>query len=357
LSETPYNNKKILLAEDNPINREMVKIILSNFSFTVKTAENGLEVLEILKNDCNFDLIILDINMPKLNGIETAKAIRQSQTDSIKNIPITALTGNETKSEIDSIFNSGINSYIPKPATPEALMEVIDKTIKNPDYSNKEIKNKNFVQDVESEKTFVQPPDQDEIDIEKGMFYVGNDFNIFKKLLLRFYKNYTGYTDKINKFIEKKEKKNLKFAIHNLKGVSAQICAAKLNKETKNLEDLFKNNENIISRETITPLETHFKKTMEAIEKILKSELETSPEENSEPVKKANPQILKKNLLRLATCLKQSKIKETQEALSEIKNSSLNQDQAKLFNEIKIFTKNHDFESALLRVKTFLKLL
>lgn len=344
--------KKILFADDNPINREMVKIILANFDFDVTTAENGRQVLDILKTDSDFDLIILDINMPELTGLETAESIRSSQNSHINKIPIAALTGNETKSEINSIFNAGINSYIAKPATPEALMKVIKKTLENPGYSNR-------TDNSDKQDNNINPavPDQDEIDVETGVFYVGNDFNIFKKLLLRFYKNYTGYTDKIKKFIENKELKNLKFAVHNLKGVSAQICANKLNRETKEIEHLLKEAPELLSMETIIPLETHFNKTMDAIEKILAAELETVSDFKSDAVQQTPPQMLKKNLLRLATSLKQKKTDETEKIISEINQSGLNENHRKILNEIKIFTKNHDFESALLRVKNFLKLI
>jgi CheY-like chemotaxis protein len=356
LAENSFNKKHILLADDNPINREMVKIILENFNFIVTAAENGIEVLNILDKSLDFDLIILDINMPKLNGIQTALKIRNSNITKLKNIPIIALTGNETNSEINSIYNAGIKSYIAKPASPDELLKVIKKSIQNPDYSNK------IINDSPQEQLFDQPNfsnlnNQDEIDIQKGIFYVGNDFNIFKKLLLRFYKNYTGYIEKIKAFAEKNEHKNLKFAIHNLKGVSAQICADNLNKETKKIEDILKTEPLQIDKNLIKNLETHFNKTMAAIETLLSAELNSIDEIQSFQNQELSPQILKKNLLLLASALKQKEIIKTESLLKDISRSSLNPPHREILNEIKIFAKNFDFESALLRVKNFLKLL
>lgn len=353
MTENSLKSKHILLADDNPINREMVKIILENFNYQVTTAENGLEVLNLLEKNLDFDLIILDINMPELNGIETAVEIRNSNIAKIKNIPIVALTGNETTNEINSIYNAGIKSYIAKPATPDELLNVIEESIQNPDYSNK-----GAIASLPDKTPNLSPAfsDQNEIDIEKGVFYVGNDLNIFKKLLLRFYKNYTGYMDKIKAFAEQNDHKNLKFAIHNLKGVSAQICANNLNKEAKEIENNLKNEFLEINSNLIKNLEIHFNKTMEAIEIILSSEL-SSINETQTQCTKIPPQLLKKNLLMLATALKQKKIKETETLLNDISKSSLNETHRKILNEIKIFAKNFDFESALLRVKNFLKLL
>eukprot|EP00831_Metopus_contortus_P055314 TRINITY_DN4673_c0_g1_i1.p1 TRINITY_DN4673_c0_g1~~TRINITY_DN4673_c0_g1_i1.p1 ORF type:complete len:213 (-),score=35.41 TRINITY_DN4673_c0_g1_i1:90-728(-) len=182
----------------------MVKIILENFDFEVTTAENGRQVLSILSTSPDFDLVILDINMPELNGLETAAEIRSSTIHKIKDIPIVALTGNETANEVNSIFNAGINSYIAKPASPEALIKVIEESINNPGYSNRVSQNFDTQGSIPSQ-TGIFTDDQNEIDIQKGIFYVGNDFNIFKKLLLRFYKNYTGYIEKIKIFVENKE--------------------------------------------------------------------------------------------------------------------------------------------------------
>ncbi|MCB9494142.1 MAG: response regulator [Desulfobacteraceae bacterium] len=357
MTENMLKDKHILLADDNPINREMVKIILENFDLTVTTAENGRQVLSLLSDSSyEFDLVILDINMPELNGIETAAEIRNSTISKIKSIPIIALTSNESSNEVNSIFRAGINSYIAKPASPEALIKVVEDSIINPNYSNRNSQEPGS-RDLISDQDLDHSKEQEEIDIEKGIFYVGNDFNIFKKLLLRFYKNYTGYVEKIKEFVENGEIKNLKFAIHNLKGVSAQICAHNLNKEARDIENRLKEDPASVNKEKIDVLEAYFIKTMAAIEVILSSELNQIPEMQNHLDQKISPQILKKNLLMLATALKQKKIIDAEQIIKDIGKSALNENHRKVLNEIKIFAKNFDFESALLRVKTFLKLL
>ncbi|MGM0417174.1 MAG: Hpt domain-containing response regulator [Thermodesulfobacteriota bacterium] len=254
----------ILLADDNPINQEMVKKILVNYGYKVLTALNGSEVLDLIFSKTEFDLILLDINMPVLNGIDTARKIRSSENEEIKNIPIVALTGNETKLEIQEIYQSGINSYVAKPASPEQLIDIVSKSIRNPFFSNKKSDDLFVPESIKKREN-----EQSEIDINQGVLYVGNDLKIFKKLLSRFYTNYADYLTKINKLIEQNDYKNLKFAIHNLKGTSAQICAVNLYRETAIIEEKIKNNLNSLTNEDIENLNLYFKKTMESINKIL----------------------------------------------------------------------------------------
>lgn len=346
---------KILLADDDPMIREMLQIVLTKFEFEVTTAENGKQVVEILKTNPRFELIILDINMPELNGIETAKQIRSSKNPLIKNIPIIAMTGYQEENEINSIINSGINNYIAKPAKPAALIEIIENSLGNSSGFNKEIKKQNF--ENSSDKSVFDVYEQDEIDIKKGITYLGDNFNIFKKLLIKFYKNYTGYVDKMKVLIENKKYKDLEFTLHKLKGVSAQICAIKLNKETIEFENLINKNPDLISLESIASLEKHFIKTMEVIEKIFQPEPKRQIEESPEIFKQADPMAIKNNLLRLATYLKQKKTNDAETIIYELTRSELNENHLKVLKEIKFFTENNDLDAAFLKVKKFLNLL
>jgi PAS domain S-box-containing protein len=116
----------ILIAEDNPVNMKLSKIILSKISPTINIieAENGLMAYEhVIKNQP--DLILMDIQMPIMNGYETAKAIRT--IDHGKNIPIIALTAGTVKGEKERCIDSGMNDYMSKPLVQDKLTEKIIK--------------------------------------------------------------------------------------------------------------------------------------------------------------------------------------------------------------------------------------
>lgn len=115
----------ILLVEDNDINRLYATSILKNWECKVDMAENGYVAVEKIK-DNNFDIVLMDIQMPVMDGFEATKAIRLG--DSPKNsIPIIALTANATRKDIEKCLAAGMNDCIPKPFTPEDLFRMLFK--------------------------------------------------------------------------------------------------------------------------------------------------------------------------------------------------------------------------------------
>lgn len=113
----------ILMAEDNAINIMLAKKILQRAGHTVTVVENGRLALEIsLKGD--FDIILMDIQMPEMDGLKATKAIRNS---GMHDIPIIALTGNTSQDNIDTYLNVGMNDFLGKPFDPKDLHAKIDK--------------------------------------------------------------------------------------------------------------------------------------------------------------------------------------------------------------------------------------
>ncbi len=118
-------NASILLVEDNDINRLYAGSILKMWGCPFDTAENGEVALEKHKNS-HFDLILMDIQMPVMDGFETTKAIRQWPNEKGK-VPIVALTANATRKDIDKCLALGMNDCLTKPFTQEDLLKVLNK--------------------------------------------------------------------------------------------------------------------------------------------------------------------------------------------------------------------------------------
>jgi|GEM_PF-700072 len=114
----------LLLVEDNKVNQFLGKQILTNLGFQVRIAGNGKEALEVLNKE-QFDLILMDVNMPVMNGYDLTQVIR-SQLASPKNeIPIVALTAYASASEKEKALALGMNDYVTKPYSPHELLHVI----------------------------------------------------------------------------------------------------------------------------------------------------------------------------------------------------------------------------------------
>ena len=129
--------KKILVAEDVPVNQLIAKHILKGWGHTVSVAENGKEVLKLLQRN-NYDLILMDIHMPEMNGVVTTRLIRKLSNHKKANIPIIAVTAAAFKDETERYLEAGMNEFIIKPYTEEKLYEVIKRVLKM-DQPNKNI--------------------------------------------------------------------------------------------------------------------------------------------------------------------------------------------------------------------------
>jgi CheY-like chemotaxis protein len=91
-------NLKVLIAEDNEVNKLLAKRMLEHWGLTYKTAHTGFEVMELINAE-HFDLVLMDIQMPDKNGIEATREIRNLTDETKRNIPIIALTANALKGE------------------------------------------------------------------------------------------------------------------------------------------------------------------------------------------------------------------------------------------------------------------
>ncbi|MDE6035903.1 MAG: transporter substrate-binding domain-containing protein [Ruminococcus sp.] len=127
VEEMRFDGKKILLVEDNELNQEIALAILENVGFVIETADDGTVAVEMIKNNPadKFDLILMDIQMPIMNGYEATKIIRELDDKEKANIPIVAMTANAFDEDRQEAINAGMNGHIAKPINIDTLMETL----------------------------------------------------------------------------------------------------------------------------------------------------------------------------------------------------------------------------------------
>jgi PAS domain S-box-containing protein len=123
-----YRHLRVLLVEDNDINRLYAQSILRNWHCETDVAENGLVAIERLKSR-PYDVVLMDIQMPVMDGYEATRIIRM-MTAPVNSVPIIALTANATKGDVDRCLEAGMNDYLPKPFTPEDLYNKLFEELK-----------------------------------------------------------------------------------------------------------------------------------------------------------------------------------------------------------------------------------
>jgi len=124
----------ILVAEDFPVNQEVVSGFLESFGFSVHIVENGHQAISALEKN-HYDLVLMDVQMPEMDGLEATRVIRKPESKVLdQNIPIIALTGHALKGDRQNYIDAGMNDYLAKPIDPEALYNVVIKNL--PDYAS-----------------------------------------------------------------------------------------------------------------------------------------------------------------------------------------------------------------------------
>ncbi|MEL7006283.1 MAG: response regulator, partial [Bacteroidota bacterium] len=124
LSEDQRAELKVILAEDNPINQVFAASALNRLGIKVEIAVNGKEVIDLLRKQ-DYDLILMDVQMPEMDGLETTRYIRKHFSGHNQKIKIIAVTAAVMKKEIDNCFAAGVDQYLSKPFNPDDLMEKI----------------------------------------------------------------------------------------------------------------------------------------------------------------------------------------------------------------------------------------
>jgi CheY-like chemotaxis protein/anti-sigma regulatory factor (Ser/Thr protein kinase) len=127
-----FADKKLLVAEDVEINREILMSLLEDTGIGIDCAQNGLEVVEMTEAAPNkYDAILMDVQMPKMDGLEATRRIRAMTDLHLKKIPIIAMTAHVFKSDIDECFAAGMNDHIGKPIDIDDVLKKLNKWLRS----------------------------------------------------------------------------------------------------------------------------------------------------------------------------------------------------------------------------------
>jgi CheY-like chemotaxis protein len=117
----------VLVVDDNQINRLLINKVIGKWGASIDFAENGLEAVNKLESNPTFDVVLMDIHMPVMGGLEATQIIRAKSDPYFQQLPIIALTASMLNSEVNEITKSGMNDYILKPFDPKGLYDKLSK--------------------------------------------------------------------------------------------------------------------------------------------------------------------------------------------------------------------------------------
>ncbi|MGB9892555.1 response regulator [Thermodesulfovibrio yellowstonii] len=208
-----FKKGKILVVEDDEINQIVIKKILQEAGFTVDIAENGKRAIQKLKEN-KFDAILMDIQMPEMDGIEATKLIREELK--FETIPIIGLSAHAFKEEKQKALDAGMDDYLTKPVNPEDLFKTLSKWFKS------------------EETTFKNLPSI--IDMKTALSRLSGNEKLYLEILKKFYMEYKDKSEFIENLIAKKDFKEASMLIHKIKSIAGTIGAMRLSELSKELD-------------------------------------------------------------------------------------------------------------------------
>ena len=209
---------KILVAEDNSVNQLLTEKLLQEWKCTADIVDNGKAVIEKLKENL-YDVVLLDIEMPEMDGYTTAKYIRGKMDDSISNIPIIAVTAHADPREAEKCIQAGMNDYILKPFNPKELNKKILKLIG---------KNKYKARVEESEHT----------NLSNLRTAACGDEKFVIKTINTFIKNLIVDMNAMKQNLSTNDWDGIRSLAHKMKSSIKLVGAKKLESDVKDLEEL-----------------------------------------------------------------------------------------------------------------------
>ncbi|MDH4316971.1 MAG: ATP-binding protein [Desulfobulbaceae bacterium] len=227
---------KILLAEDNEINQQVAREILEQASLVVDIADNGIAAVEKAKNKL-YDLILMDIQMPGLDGLAASEKIRNLPSKA-KDIPIIAMTARAMSEDREKSLNAGMNDYITKPIDPENLLRTIQKWIKP---GKNHLPATRIIKST-SEESDSFPLSLKGINIKDGLTRVGGNKQLYLELLNMFSRDFSKTGEEISARIQEDsaDLQDVRLLAHTIKGVAGNIGAVPLQRAAAKLEHLIK---------------------------------------------------------------------------------------------------------------------
>ena len=232
---------RVLLVEDNEINQQVALEILEGAGLNVSLAENGQKAVSAVKEN-NYDAVLMDIQMPVMNGYEATREIREDER--FKDLPIIAMTAHAMAGDEDKSLEAGMNGHVTKPIDPDQLFATLQKWIQP---SEKRVQVQQPEVSAQSTETDLAAPEEDELpeslpgfDLSDGLKRLQGNKTLYRKLLLNFATDYNEVANEIGEALDSKDFERSHSLVHNLKGLAGNLAATDLQAATVNLEKLVK---------------------------------------------------------------------------------------------------------------------
>lgn len=213
---------KILLVDDNRVNRKMAEGLLRPYQMQVETADGGEQAVEMVQNSA-YDLVLMDYMMPGMSGVDTAKVIRGMGEERYKKLVIVALTANVEEKTRELCLEAGMNDFLAKPLERRSMDRILFKWLPE----NRLIFNQKESGDgqKDAEKEDLSAWQMDGIDVGIGMSYSDNDRALYLEVLTDFADNIEEKAGGIEDTVQERDLTAYTLGVHSLKSAARYLGA------------------------------------------------------------------------------------------------------------------------------------
>ncbi len=254
---SPFQRQlNVLLAEDNLVNQKLAIGILDKLGHKVTVANTGIETLALLDRD-NFDVVLMDVQMPEMDGLEATRELRRRESGSGKHVKVVAMTAHAMKGDRESCLDSGMDDYLCKPIR---LKDLADKL-------------SDLFQGSPADETTPAEPgtaSQEPVSWSEALANVGDDRNLLRELVQVFLKETPPLLQSAIKALDSGDMKGLCQAIHPLRGSMLFLNPKLAIASAEEVEQSASNGDMAGLRKSMAALHVHFDAVRESLERFLK---------------------------------------------------------------------------------------
>jgi PAS domain S-box-containing protein len=257
---------RVLLTEDNEINQQVAREVLEGAGLVVSIANNGQEAVEMATRG-DYDLILMDIQMPVMDGITATAAIRSLPNEK-QRIPIIAMTAHAMSGDREKSLAAGMDDHITKPIDPELLFATLVKYIK----PSRRHRPGNSRPPAKERQQGAQPPftDLPGVDTKTGLARIGGNRALYRSLLLKFSDDFSSADTELASLLRAGEQLEALHLVHTVKGVAGNIGADELAAIATDLEMVLKNDPALLAPEVLNRFAKALRSLLAGLAKVKK---------------------------------------------------------------------------------------
>lgn len=256
-----FDNKKVLAVDDNKLNLKVVSKILKEYDLNIECIDNGFDCIDKIKSGSKYDIILMDIMMPKISGVETLKKLKEVKEF---NIPVIALTADAIQGKSNKYIEVGFNDYLSKPINNDELVHILSKYLNGNKIEQKTIDKKEDVM----ENIDVNYLKDNGIDVDSSIELLG-DIDMYNDTLKDFLTESDKRLPDMKKYMEDNDTDNYAILSHALKSDSKYLGFKKLAELSYNHEMEGKANNISYIKENYNELMNEANRIINIVEKYL----------------------------------------------------------------------------------------